>query len=47
MALSTYSLAQPFYRSPDIEQKYNLIIKDYTKEQAVEFSKLLAFLVEG
>lgn len=47
LTLSTYSLAQPFYRSPDIEQKYKLIIKDYTKEQAVEFSKLLAFLVEG
>jgi len=47
LSLSTYSLAQPFYRSPDIEQKYKLIINDYTKEQAVEFSKLLAFLIES
>ena len=47
LSLSTYSLAQPFYRSPDIEKRYNLIIKDYTKEQAVEFSKLLAFLIEA
>ena len=47
LSLSTYSLVQPFYRSPDIEKRYNLIIKDYTKEQAVEFSKLLAFLVKG
>ena len=47
LSLSTYSLVQPFYRSPDIEKIYNLIIKDYTKEQAVEFSKLLAFLIEA
>ena len=33
LSLGTYSLAQPFYRSPDIEQKYKLIVKDYTKEQ--------------
>ena len=47
LSLGTYSLAQPFYRSPDIEQKYKLIVKDYTKEQTVEFSKLFAFLVQG
>jgi len=47
LSLSTYSLAQPFYRSPDIELKYKLIVKDYTKEQTVEFSKLFAFLVQG
>ena len=47
LALSTYSLAQPFYRSKEIEDIYMQIIKSYTREQAVKFSKLLAFLVEG
>ncbi len=47
LALSTYSLAQPFYRSNEIEDKYMQIIKSYAREQAVKFSKLLAFLVEG
>lgn len=47
LTLSTCSLVQPFYRSPEIEQKYLDIIKNYTKEQAEEFSKLLALLVMG
>ena len=47
LSLSTYSLAQPFYRNPDIEQKYKLIIEEYTKEQAEEFPKLLAFLISA
>ena len=41
------SLAQPFYRSQDIEQRYKYTISNYNKEQAEEFSKLLAFLVCG
>ena len=45
LKLSTYVIAQPFYRSPEIEQNYLDIIDGYTKEQAEEFSKLLAFLV--
>lgn len=45
LKLSTYAIAQPFYRSPEIEQNYLDIIDGYTKEQAEEFSKLLAFLV--
>ena len=36
-----------FYKSDEIEQRYLEIIKQYTKEQAEEFSKLLAFLVEA
>lgn len=45
LSLSTYALVQPFYRSDDIEQKYKYIINQYTKEQAEDFSQLLAFLV--
>lgn len=47
LTLSTCSLAQPFYRSPDIEQKYKNTICNYTKEQAEEFSKLLALLISA
>lgn len=45
LTLCTCSLAQPFYRSDEIEQRYLNTVKQYTKEQAEEFSKLLAFLV--
>ena len=45
--LALCSLAQPFYRSPNIEQRYKYIISQYNKEQAEEFSKLLALLVSG
>lgn len=47
LTLSCCSLAQTVYRSDILEQKYLNIIKTYTKEQAEEFSKLLAFLVLG
>ena len=46
-ALTLCSVAQPFYRSTNIEQRYKYIISQYTKEQAEEFSKLLALLVLG
>ena len=45
LTLSTCSIAQPFYRSNEIEQKYKDTIKTYTKEQAENFSQLLAFLI--
>ena len=45
--LSLCSLAQPFYRSPNLEQRYKNTICNYTKEQAENFSKLLALLVMG
>ena len=45
LALSTYAIMQPFYRSPDIEQKYMNIISKYNKEQANDFSQMLALLV--
>ena len=47
LTLSCYSLAQTVYRNDNLEQKYLNIIKTYTKGQAEEFSKLLAFLVLG
>lgn len=47
LTLSCCSLAQTVYRSDILEQKYLNIIKTYTKEQAEEFSKLLAFLILG
>lgn len=45
LTLCTCSLSQSFYRSNEIEQRYLNTVKQYTKEQAEEFSKLLAFLV--
>lgn len=47
LTLSCCSLAQTIYRSDNLEQKYLSIIKTYTKEQAEDFSKLLALLVLG
>ncbi|DAB13809.1 TPA: hypothetical protein CPU00_10845 [Candidatus Gastranaerophilales bacterium HUM_18] len=47
LALSTYAIMQPFYRSPEIEQKYLDIINKYNKEQANEFSQMLALLVNA
>ena len=47
LTLSTYSLAQPFYRSDEIEQKYIDTIKNYTKEQANGFPQMLALLVSA
>ena len=38
-------ITQPFYRSDEIEQIYLETVNRYTKEQADEFSKLLAFLI--
>ena len=47
LTLSYCSLAQTIYQSDNLEQRYLNIIKTYTKEQAEEFSKLLAFIVLG
>jgi len=47
LTLCTCSLAQPVYRSNEIEQIYMDTVKKYTKEQAEDFSKLLAFLVSA
>ncbi len=47
LILSTCALAQPFYRSDEIEQIYLETVNRYTKEQAEEFSQLLAFLISA
>ena len=47
LILSTCALAQPFYRSDKIEQKYLETVNKYTKKQAEEFSQLLAFLIDA
>ena len=47
LTLSTYAIMQPFYRSPDIEQKYMNIVRKYTQEQANDFSQMLALLVNA
>ena len=45
LTLSTCAVAQPFYRSNEIEQQYSDTVKRYNKEQAEQFSQLLALLV--
>ena len=47
LTLSTCAIAQPFYRSDEIEQQYLDTVKRYNKEQAEQFSKLLALLVSA
>lgn len=47
LTLCTCALAQPFYRSDTLEQIYLDTIKAYTKEQANEFSQMLALLVSA
>lgn len=47
LTLSTCAIAQPFYRSDEIEQQYLETVKRYNKEQAEQFSKLLALLVSA
>ena len=47
LALSTYAIMQPFYRNTEIEQKYLDIINKYNREQANEFSQMLALLVNA
>ena len=47
LILSSCALAQPFYRSDELEQTYLDTVNKYTKEQAEEFSQLLAFLISA
>lgn len=47
LSLSAYSLAQPFYKSPEIEERYLVIAKTYKPEQLNLFAKLLALVVDA
>lgn len=46
LSLATFSLAQPFYKSPKIEEKYLAITKTYKPEQLNLFAKLLALVID-
>lgn len=45
LSLSTYALAQPFYRNKEFEKSYLDIVNRYKKEQAEKFSQMLALVV--
>ena len=45
LSLSTYALAQPFYRNKEFEKSHLDIVNRYKKEQAEKFSQMLALVV--
>lgn len=47
LTLSTYALAQPFYRSKELEERYQQTANQYTKEQVEVFGQMLALLVSA
>lgn len=47
LSLSTYSIANVFYRSPELEDRYKMVAKNYKPEQLNLFSKLLMIVVEA
>ena len=47
LTLSTYSIAQPFYRSPELEERYLAVAKSYKPEQLNLFAKMLAIVVDA
>lgn len=47
LTLTAYSIAQPFYRSDEIEGKYLNTANKYIKEQLDKFCKLFAITVEA
>lgn len=47
LTLSAYSIAQPFYRSPELEEKYLAVAKNYKVEQLNLFAKMLAIVVDA
>lgn len=47
LSLATFSLAQPFYKSPEIEERYLAIAKTYKPEQFNLFAKLLALVIDA
>lgn len=44
LSLSAYSLAQPFYNSKEIEEKYKNISKNYSLPQLEKFAHLIAIV---
>ncbi len=47
LSLSAYSIAQPFYKSQELEEKYLAVAKTYKPEQLQVFAKLLALVVDA
>lgn len=47
LSLSAYSIAQPFYKSQELEEKYLSVAKTYKPEQLESFVKLLVIVVEA
>lgn len=46
LSLTAYSIAQPFYKSDKLENKYLDIAKNYTREQHDKFSKMFAIVID-
>lgn len=42
LTLATYSIAQPFYNSNEIEEKYKSVAKNYNLDQLQQFAQLIA-----
>lgn len=47
LSLTAYSIAQPFYRSEELEEKYLSIAKKYDKKDLDKFCKLFAITIEA
>ena len=45
LTLCTYSLAQPFYNSNEIEEKYKCVAKQYSLSQLEKFAQLISIVI--
>lgn len=44
LTLATYSIAQPFYNSQELEEKYKSVAKNYSLDQLQQFAQLIAIV---
>lgn len=47
LSLTAFSIAQPFYKSKELEEKYLNVAKKYNKKDIDKFAKLFAITVEA
>lgn len=47
LSLTTYSMAQPFYKSEELEERYLRVAKKYDKKDLDKFCKLFAIIIEA
>ncbi len=47
LSLTAYSIAQPFYKSEELEEKYLNVARKYNKKDIDKFAKLFAITVEA